>query len=461
MEETTSSCFPGAVPHGSRPDITTRIDAGNGDNKITFNLDRPSGDNVIKSGFGNDVINAVTNASTLNSATIDAGDGNNTVTVKGSAKVITGAGADIITVDSDKLPSQINSGEGNDTIQFKLTNAEAYGLVNAGNGANKLTISGNINVVTGSGADEITITDANKIIVQSAAGDDLINFTARESATGLSTFDTGDGNDVVNAIGDARVGGLIVQAGEGNNTVTANSYDNRITSGSGNDVIKVGGFMSRVNSGAGDDRVSALSRSSSVNLGSGNNRAMVRGFFTTISAGDGDDILSGVGGVVTINAGGGQNQIYASGVDSTKITAGNGNDVVYTEGPVRGELSINAGNGNNIIYLGKGVTSDTTIIGGTGDDVFSLGESTSVRLVIQGYGKNDKILLADLAGVTVNQADQNVQIRRGTKLEATIINAKAGDINLSVGATQSASDFLKDPFNGTMPIVALANTGLQ
>ena len=445
---------------GDRPDITTRIDAGNGDNKITFNLDRPSGDNSIRSGFGNDVINAVTNASTLNSATIDAGDGDNIVTVKGAAKVITGAGADTITVNSDKLPSQINSGEGNDAIQFKLTNGEAYGLVNAGNGDNKLTISGNINVVTGSGADQITITDANKIIVQSAAGDDVINFTARESATGLSTFDSGDGNDVINAIGDARVGGIIVQAGEGNNTVTASSYDNRITSGSGNDVLQVSGFMSMVNSGGGDDRVSSVARSSSINLGSGNNRAMVRGFFTTISAGNGDDLLSGVGNVVTINASEGQNQIYASGGGLTRITAGNGNDVVYIEGTIR-ELIVNAGNGNNIVYLGPRVTSDTTIIGGTGDDIFSLGESTSSRLVIQGYGKNDKILLADLAGVTVNQVDQNVQILRGSRIEATVTNTKASDINLSVGATQVASDFLKDPFNVKMPIAALANTELQ
>ena len=445
---------------GDRQDITTRIDAGNGDNKITFNLDRPSGDNSIRSGFGNDVVNAVTNTSTLNSVTIDAGDGNNIVTVKGAAKVMTGSGADIITVDSDKLSSQINSGEGNDTIQYKLTNAETYGLVNAGNGANKLTISGNINVVTGSGADEITITEANKITVQSAAGDDLINFTARESATDLSTLDSGSGNDVINAIGDARVGGLIVQAGEGNNTVTANSFENRITSGSGQDVIQISGFIGMIDSGAGDDRVSSISRSATINLGSGNNRAMVRGFFSIVSAGNGDDILSSVGDTIRINAGGGQNQIYASGGGSTKITAGNGNDVVYIENTIR-ELSINAGNGNNIVYLGPKVTSDTTIMGGTGDDIFSLGESTSSRLVIEGYSKNDRILLADLAGVTVNQADQNVQILRGTKLEATITNAKAGDINLSVGATQSASDFLKDPFNTNMPIVALANTGLQ
>ena len=444
---------------GNRPDITTRIDAGSGDNKITFNLDRPSGDNSIRSGFGNDVINAATNASIVNSTTIDAGDGDNTVMVKGAAKVITGLGQDTITVDSDKLSSQIDSGEGNDVIQYRLTNAEANGLVNAGNGANTLTLSGNINVVTGSGPDEIIITDADGVTIQSASGDDRITFTPSKTASKLSTIDSGDGNDVITAANSNQVSGILIQAGEGDNSVTANLYDNKVMSGSGNDVIKVGGFISMVDSGAGDDRVSAAGRTATVNLGSGNNLATVSGSFVNVSAGDGDDRIAGLGGVVNIKASGGNNQIYGSGAVLTMITTGNGDDVIYVENATR--VLINAGNGNNLIQLGKNITSNTTLIGGTGDDIFSLGASTSTTVSIQGYGKNDKILLADLAGVTVKQVDQNVQIIRGTKLEATVISAQASDINLSVGATQSASDFLKDPFNFKMPIVALANTELQ
>ncbi|MFZ5485782.1 MAG: DUF4214 domain-containing protein, partial [Pseudomonadota bacterium] len=127
-----------------------------------------------------------------------------------------------------------------------------------------LSATGNVNVGTVTGN---TVNSNVKTFNASAVGG---NTTATVKALGDSAIVTlAAGNDVFNALGSAG-NNVVIQAGEGNNTITGTAQSDYIYSGAGRDVIDANRGNNTVKSGAGDDTVSALNGSNTVDLGAGN-----------------------------------------------------------------------------------------------------------------------------------------------------------------------------------------------
>jgi len=158
-----------------------------------------------------------------------------------------------------------------------------------------LTATGNVNVGTVTGN---TVNSNIKTVNASAVGG---NTTATVKALGDSAVVTlAAGNDVFNALGSAG-NNVVIQAGEGNNTITGTAQSDYIYSGAGRDVIDANRGNNTVKSGAGDDTVSALNGSNTVDLGSGKSDRVTFNYDTVGQLNLATNVVAGSGINATIN----------------------------------------------------------------------------------------------------------------------------------------------------------------
>jgi RTX calcium-binding nonapeptide repeat (4 copies) len=404
-----------------------------GNNTITTG----NGADYVVSGAGNDIINL--------------GNGNNIYDGRagGSDRVTAGYGDDILVFDSLVMPTTsittVDGGGGNNILKL-MNQQEAY--VTVGQGNNKITVDAAdiANITTGNGNNRITMTELDP----SGVGLDVGSF--------FSTIRTGSGNDVIKATSAANFGHSIdLDAGSGRNVIDLFTSIATVKTGNDDDVINASATSITVNSGGGNDRISVGGVSSiDVNAGEGNNRVSIGGFGNTaqLTVGSGNNIIKAIGLGTQITTGNGNNQINLTEIQSfANVTLGSGNDVVYSGYK---ENDINLGGGNNWLQLvGEAPFSSTfiplKITAGGGKDVFSLGD-LFCSVDIMGYGKNDKILLNNLTGVSVTQVAQDVQIQKaGNTNVITVKNTTTNNINLASGSAQPISAILADPFNAGFP----------
>jgi hypothetical protein len=170
---------------------------------------------------------------------------------------------------------------------------------------------------------------------------------------------TGRGSDRI-SVGD---GDKVVNAGDGNNSVSAGRGDDRVTTGRGSDRISVGDGDNVVNAGDGNNSVTAGRGDDRVTAGSGRDYISVGDGDNTVDAGRGDDRIIAGRGDDSIDGGAGSDRILAGAGDDT-IRGGSGADV------------IDAGSGDDVVAINVAENSrerrDDTIQGGTGDDTLRL-----------------------------------------------------------------------------------------
>lgn len=158
-----------------------------------------------------------------------------------------------------------------------------------------LTATGNVNVGTVTGN---TVNSNIKTVNASAVGG---NTTATVKALGDAAVVTlAAGNDVFNALGSAG-NNVVIQAGEGNNTITGTAQSDYIYSGAGRDVIDANRGNNTVKSGAGDDTVTALNGSNTVDLGSGKADTATFNYDTAGQLNLATNVVAGSGTSATIN----------------------------------------------------------------------------------------------------------------------------------------------------------------
>jgi Ca2+-binding RTX toxin-like protein len=246
-------------------------------------------------------------------AHVDAGAGNDTVIVVGSASVLGGDGNDQIhalaaPLDppdpfSEASSVMLDGGRGNDSIEWD-------------GGAHSRILGG--------------------------AGNDQIRTRSQPlGAPGRSfdyVVDGGPGNDTIDS--DGGDGIITVLGGEGNDRISMADVDTTgIDGGPGDDVIEVGaGEFLTVSGGDGNDQltVSLALPFVSVFGGAGNDQIMTSGGDTPrLDGGPGNDIIT-VGpsapGPAFVTGGDGNDQITATGEDGTPrlLEGGNGNDVLVS-----------------------------------------------------------------------------------------------------------------------------------
>ena len=188
-------------------------------------------------------------------------------------------GDDEIRVDDDlTLPSFIDGGAGNDTLEGGGGNNTIYG---------------------GLGNDEIEGNDGNDVIYG------------------------GDGNDVINAGG----GNNSIHGGDGNDTITAGSGNDTIYGGDGNDVIYAGDGNNWVDGGSGNDTITAGSGTDTLYGGDGNDVIRAGAGNDTLDGGAGNDILVGGDGNDMLVGGDGRD-LLIGGFGADRLNGNSQDDIL-------------------------------------------------------------------------------------------------------------------------------------
>ncbi|MGH8032580.1 MAG: M91 family zinc metallopeptidase [Luteimonas sp.] len=235
---------------------------------------------------------------------------------------------------------------------------------------------------------------ADQLVFKTGDSSDRVSLT-RTTDGGLSLDVNGEQYDVSLAPGQQ----LTIRSGAGDDSI---AVDPSVTI---NLIIEAGDGADTVQGGSGNDRIDG---------GAGNDRITTGSGFGYVFGGSGDD---------TIRAGNGTNTLYGGdGVDT--INGGNGND--YIEGG-KGNDVINSGGGRNVVSGGLGddtiaaAVSDRVYTGGGTNTVGGLGSdgvvySAGVGDRITGSGNADPSVVnvvlnssAGLSGVRLEGSDAFVQ----------------------------------------------------
>jgi RTX calcium-binding nonapeptide repeat (4 copies) len=226
----------------------------------------------------------------LASITVNAGAGNDTVTVANSIKAPAtlngetgsdnlsgGGGADTIVTGTDTTGDTANGNDGNDTI----TGGPGSDLLNGGKGNDVITGGAGVNNITGG--------DGNDILTGGTDIDDI------SGNNGSDSIDGGGGPDRLRG-DDAKQ--------KGNDTVKGSAGDDIITGGGGNDVLDGGAGSDKIEGGEGNDALTGGPDTAGVgdfdadSLYGGNGN-------DTIGGGDGNDFLYGEAGKDSLTGGAG------------------------------------------------------------------------------------------------------------------------------------------------------------
>ena len=267
---------------------------------------------------------------------------------------------------------------------------------------------------------------------------------------------TGSGDDIIDA--DAAAGAVQINAGEGNNQVSAlNNKANRIITGSGDDtittssangvIIEAGDGANAITVGGGQVNItvgnSTITNPEDENFNKGS-EISIYGLSqnSVINGGTGNDTYNlvnnenGKPSQITINDKGGDNKInfmkdfddYSFGTQSTIIT-GSGDDTLNM-----GKISMNdidLGDGHNIINL-KGRDNIITTGSGT-DEMYFTGNVAESNVINAGDGEN--IITSERAtGYNITTGKDKDIITLGTTSGGglnNIVNAGDGDNEIS------------------------------
>lgn len=256
---------------------------------------------------GNDIIDQGIGIFNHGTVTIDAGDGANTIDLKGSLtngdlvltdtsallKIMARAGNDIITLGDTAGITDPTSGVDNALVTNRGTiKVWTEGTADAGGtyGNNTLNLGGTINNIgslsgttwlggimslMARGGNDIvsqsgTLTTSGRIDIDASAGANTIDLHGTLANSGTINITAGAGNDLVTILGSANTqtssGRIVVSVGAGDNTIdvsgistttplnaysVANTGTILIQTGAGNDTITAGDGINLIYSGAG------------------------------------------------------------------------------------------------------------------------------------------------------------------------------------------------------------------
>lgn len=310
---------------------------------ITGNI----GDNVITVSGGIDVVDGGLGVDGL------------IVDYSASAGVVTATtaviGGDLGTVNITNVENlTILTGAGADTLTLTTANGDNY--IDAGDGANTIVVGEGTNtVIGGSGIDTINVGNGNNYI---NAGLDTAGANTLLVGSGDNVIIGSDGIDTITTGG----GSNYIYAGEGANTITVGptfSGNNIIIGGSGIDTMTIGGGNNCIDAGFGTAGANTITVGPSF---FGNNVILGSEGIDTITVGHGDNYISAGGGANVIVAGSGNNFITSSnGIDT--ITAMGGNNIIEAGG---GANTVATGLGKDVVETGNAAD---TVATGAGNDI--------------------------------------------------------------------------------------------
>ncbi len=365
--------------------VGAAIDSGSGIATITNNDVVPLGDTLLGN-TGNDTLIGGPADDLLNA---DGGNdllqgnaGNDTLLGGGAADTLDGGDGND-SLDGQGGPDLIESGNGDDIFVWQglfsgsdtVTNASGADGVQVllGATANNVTISQSPIPADGTmglfqitdGTAKLTIDSSiGQVTVNSGAGNDTVTVGDLDTVCRASLVIQGaDGNDLLSAF-NAKAGviRILIEGGNGNDTLIGSLGDDTLDGGAGTDRLKGGNGNDLLQGGTGADSINGENGSDTL-LGGDSNDSLT---------GDGADTLSGDAG----------NDSLAGGIGNDLLNGGAGSD---TARGGDGEDSINGGDGNDSLLGESGLDS---LNGNTGDDTLDGGRNNDV---LNGSDGNDKI----------------------------------------------------------------------
>ncbi len=343
------------------------------------------------------------NVKNLANTTIDAGAGEDTLTISDGGSVTIPK-----TISNIELLKLSNSGN---SVDF-LTSGVAFSSIQGGTGNDTLQISVNdllnpiYQIDAGKGTDTLLISSVSATVQKIAVPTNLTNVEIIElaksgnlelnSAMNIPTIKGSAGKDTISSI----VGKDTVSGNAGNDTL--NDY---IFNGSS---YSAGSGHNQLNGNGGNDSINAFAGYDTVNGNEGND---------VIN----DSLLNGTLGVGhnEINGGTGRDTIWTA-AGHNKIDAGSENDLIktfYTKDGVaveNGNNTINGGDGDDQIvsYSGAG----NTLTGGKGTDTFVYNAGGSVKIDTITDFSNDRFDFLSLLndGFSVNFVGNVANLKEAT-----------------------------------------------
>ncbi|WP_047683961.1 MULTISPECIES: S8 family serine peptidase [Xenorhabdus] len=291
--------------------------------------------------------------------------------------------------------------------ESKTIIVEAHGnKVVAGNGDNKVNVTGSSSDITLGNGNNTVIGDVKKLIVGN--GDNNI-----ESSSTMPTIKVGDGNNTITGNVDK------LAAGHGDNKINVTGHRADITLGDGNNIIT--GNVDELVAGGGDNKINVTGRDADITLGDGNN--IITGNVDKLVAGGGDNKINPTGRDADITLGDGNNIITGN---VNKLIAGNGDNNIESSSTM---AKIEVGSGNNHIVANG--TMSKVKVGDGNNNILTSGTMSTVEV---GHGSNKLEFNGDMGNLVLGKdisldnlrfqhAGQDLQISViGSKQEVTLHN---------------------------------------
>ncbi len=271
------------------------------------------------------VVQQVVDPATVRSLSLNGGAGRDSVNLTGLSTVmywhLTGA--------------TINGGDGNDT----LIGGPLANTINGGNGNNVITGgAGNDTLLSGTGSDKISGLAGNDQIDAGLGTDNVLGGDGNDDihgGAGRDTLDGGAGNDCLH--GDADNDKLL--GGAGTDTLRGGLGDDSLDGGTGDDVLLgengkdtlLGGLGADILlGGIGDDSLNG--NGSAITIGDGNDTLLGGLGRDNLKGGTGNDILSGDEDNDTLAGEGGTDTLFGGpGTDSLLTGESNSQDVFFND----------------------------------------------------------------------------------------------------------------------------------
>lgn len=387
----------------------------------------------VEAGAGNDKITVNTNENTVHGQ-----QGNDKIIVNGNSNYIYGdEGADAVTVYGYK--NEIYTNEGNDTIVLKLGTenstvdaGEINNTIDTGADNDKITVYSENNKINASDGNDTIYVYANNNTISGGAGDDKITIDWKKAKNiTLNTDDPAEeaGNDLVTLKNIAFHDFVSVVFSEENNTMVftdangdtltiANWKSQSVGKIKFKDCTKTWAFLDRYAQGTiigteAYDNINVVESEFKVESYAGNDKITVNGDKNTVSGGLGNDNITINGNYNTISGGLVKDNIDDIEVDNDVPVGGeSGNDVFTVNGT------------GNTIYGEDG--ADTVTVNGADNKVYT-------------HEGNDKILLKVAAKRTkVDTGAGNDKITVNS--EENTINAGDGDDIIAVSGSKNTID---------------------
>jgi Ca2+-binding RTX toxin-like protein len=341
-------------------------------------------------------------------------------------------------------------------------------------------------VITASAFEELQIdlgSASDSITIGSLAGTDIADNTI--------VIDAGGGDDVI----DAEFAGkrIVVDGGDGNDTLTGGSSNDTLIGGDGNDILDGKGGADEMTGGAGDDIFfvdnagdqvveSANAGTDTVNstigytlaanvenlvltAGAGSIDGTGNALANAITGNEGDNLLDGGGGVDTLTGGLGNDtyrvdetadvvvEAVGEGTDTVESTAAsytlsaNVENLTLTgtadiDGTGNAAANVITGNaGNNTLDGGGGVD---TLTGGLGNDTYRVDETADI--VVEAVGEGTDTVESTAASYTLSANVENLTLIGAGDIDGTgnalanAITGNEGDNLLDGGAGDDVID---------------------